>query len=267
MSLISLSPWDLALAAGLVLLLAALSWRLHLGVEKRVLIAALRSTVQLMLIGLVLKQLFAQTSLALIGLIVLVMLSVASWEVRSRQKRRYAGMWGYGIGALSLFVSSFSVTLLALVAIIGVEPWYQPQYLIPLLGMMLGNTMSGVAIALDQLTRQAWDARGRIEACLLLGATWEEAITSIRRDALRSGLIPIVNAMAAAGLVSLPGMMTGQILAGSPPLEAAKYQLLIMFLISSGTGLGAVAAVWMGSRRLFDERQRLRLDRLAAVNR
>ena len=263
MQLIYLSAWDLILAAGLILLLAALSWRLRLGVERRVLIAALRSSIQLMLIGLVLEQLFAQTHLLLIGLIALVMLLVAGWEVLSRQKRRYYGFWGYGIGALSLFISSFSVTLLTLVVIIGVKPWYQPQYLIPLLGMMLGNTMSGVAIALDQLTRQAWDARGRIEARLLLGGTWDEAITDIRRDALRSGLIPIVNAMAAAGLVSLPGMMTGQILAGSPPLEAAKYQLLIMFLVSGATGLGAVAAVWIGSNRLFDERQRLRLDRLA----
>ena len=102
-----------------------------------------------------------------------------------------------------------------------------------------------------------------------MGATWEEAIADLRRDALRSGLIPIINAMAAAGLVSLPGMMTGQILAGSPPMEAAKYQLLIMFLIVGGTGLGTVAAVWAGARRLFDERQRLRLrlDRLAAVRR
>jgi putative ABC transport system permease protein len=143
-----------------------------------------------------------------------------------------------------------------------VEPWYQPQYLIPLLGMLLGNTMSGVALALDNLTRDAWTARGRIEARLILGETWDTAIAGIRRDALRAGLIPIVNAMATAGLVSLPGMMTGQILAGSPPLEAAKYQLLIMFLISAGTGLGSVLAVWLGSRRLFDERERLRLDRL-----
>ena len=267
MNLIALSAWDLALAAGLVLLLAALSWRLCLGVGRRVLVAALRSAVQLMLVGLVLKHLFAQANPVLIGLIVLVMWSVAGWEVQSRQKRRYTGPWGYGIGALSLFLSSFSVTLLALLAIIRVEPWYQPQYLIPLLGMLLGNTMSGVAIALDQLTRQAWDARGRIEARLLLGSTWEEAIADLRREALRSGLIPIVNAMAAAGLVSLPGMMTGQILAGSPPLEAAKYQLLILFLISGGTGLGAMAAVWVGSRRLFDDRQRLRLDRLTAGRR
>lgn len=265
MTLIHLSPWDLALASILVLLLAAMSWRLRLGVERRVLIAAARSTVQLMLVGLVLKALFAQTSPPLIALMALVMLSAASLEVMQRQTHRYRGPWGYGIGAFSMFLSSFTVTLLALTVIIGVDPWYQPQYLIPLLGMLLGNTMSGVAIALDSLTRQAWESRGRIEARLLAGGNWEEAIADIRREALRAGLIPIVNAMGTAGLVSLPGMMTGQILAGSPPLEAAKYQLLIMFLIASGTGLGAVVAVWIGSRRLFDERQRLRLERLAEV--
>ncbi len=267
MTLISLSPFDLGLAAILVLLLAGMSWRLRLGIEQRVLIAAARSAIQLMLVGLVLKVLFAQTSLPLIALMALVMLSVAGFEVMQRQKRRYRGAWGYGIGVLSMFLSAFTVTLLALTLIIGVEPWYQPQYLIPLLGMLLGNTMSGIAIALDSLTRQAWDARGRIEARLLAGGTWDNAIEEVRRDALRAGLIPIINAMATAGLVSLPGMMTGQILAGSPPMEAAKYQLLIMFLIAAGTGLGSMAAVWIGSRRLFDDRQRLRLDRLAVASR
>ena len=101
-----------------------------------------------------------------------------------------------------------------------------------------------------------------IEARLMLGQDWKEAIGDIRRESIRSGLIPIINAMAVAGVVSLPGMMTGQILAGSPPLEAVKYQILIMFLIASGTGFGTIMAVWIGSRRLFDKRQRLRLDRL-----
>lgn len=260
--LVLLSPFDLSLAAGLVLLLAWTSWRLRLGVERRLLIAAARSTVQLMLVGLVLKTLFAETHPLLIALMGFAMLAVAGIEVLQRQKRRFRGPWGYGIGAVSMFLSSFCVLVLALTTIVRVEPWYQPQYLIPLLGMLLGNTMSGVAIALDALTRNAWDARGRIEARLLAGARWDEAIEDIRRDALRSGLIPIVNAMATAGLVSLPGMMTGQILAGSPPMEAAKYQLLMMFLISTGTGLGSIAAVWIGSRRLFDERERLRPDRL-----
>jgi putative ABC transport system permease protein len=267
MALIHLSPYDLALAASLVLLLALLSWRLHLGVEKQVLLAALRSAIQLSLIGLVLEILFAQTSLALTGLWALIMLATAGWEVMARQKHRYRGAWGFGIGTLSMFLSSFSVILLALTLIIGVEPWYQPQYLIPLLGMLLGNTMSGIAITLDNLNRQAWEGRGRIEARLLLGQSWECAIRDIRRDSIRAGLIPIINSMAAAGLVSLPGMMTGQILAGSPPMEAAKYQMMILFLVSAGTGLGSAAAVWVGSRRLFDARQRLRLDRLTGPER
>ncbi len=121
-------------------------------------------------------------------------------------------------------------------------------------------------VSVEHLAHNAWRERGGIEARLLLGQGWSEAIGDIRRDALRAGLIPIINAMATAGIVSLPGMMTGQILAGSPPLEAAKYQLLILFLIAAGTGFGAMAAVWAGSRRLFDERDRLRLERLSSKN-
>jgi putative ABC transport system permease protein len=122
--------------------------------------------------------------------------------------------------------------------------------------------MSGIAIALDNLTQNAVRQRGVIEGRLALGETWNRAVGDIRREAMRSGLIPIINTMTAAGVVSIPGMMTGQILAGSPPLEAAKYQLMILLMIAAGTGLGAIVAVWIGSRRLFDERQRLRLERL-----
>ncbi len=262
MELIRLSAGDLSVAALLVLALAALSWRLHLGVERRLLIAATRSVIQLLLLGLVLKTLFQQSNPLYIGLLTLFMLGMAGYEVMARQKRRFRGPWGMGIGTLSMFVSSFSITFLALQLVIQVDPWYTPQYLIPLLGMMLGNTMSGMAIGLDNLTQNAWRQRGAIEARLLLGWDWDRAIRELRQNALRSGLIPIINAMAAAGVVSLPGMMTGQILAGSPPLEAAKYQIMIPLLIAVGTGLGAIVAIWIGSRRLFDERQRLRLDRL-----
>ena len=128
--------------------------------------------------------------------------------------------------------------------------------------MLLGNTMNGIAIAMDRLTQAAWDQHGVIEARLMLGECGDEAISDLRRRAIRSGMIPIINAMAAAGVVSLPGMMTGQILAGAAPVEAVKYQILIMFLIAAGTGLGTLVAVSIGSRHLFDERQRLSLDRL-----
>ena len=263
MTLILLTPFDLFLSATLVLMLALLSWRLSLGIEGRLLIAALRTVVQLSLLGLVLKFLFVQSHPLLISALAMFMLFVAGYEVMARQQRRFLGIWGMGVGTLSMFISSFTVTILALTIIIQAEPWYSVQYLIPLLGMLLGNTMSGVAIALDNLTHNAWQRRRDIEARLMLGHQWDDAIRDIRRTALRSGLIPIINAMAAAGVVSLPGMMTGQILAGTAPLEASKYQILIMLLIAAGTGFGATAAVWIGSKRLFDDRERLRLDRLS----
>jgi len=194
-----------------------------------------------------------------------VMLLAAAREVMARQRRRFSGGWGFGVGAVSMFVSSFAITIFALVAVIGVRPWYTPQYAIPLLGMMLGNTMTGIALGLDRLTESAWERRAVIEGRLMLGHTWSEAIGAIRRSSARSAMIPTINSMAAAGLVSLPGMMTGQILGGNPPLEAVKYQILIMFTISAGTGFGALIAVWSASRRLFDDRHRLRLDRLRQV--
>ena len=262
MNVVALTPLDLILAGGLVMLLAILSIMMQLGVARRLLVAALRTTVQLMLIGLVLNTLFANVQLVWVSLLAMVMLLVAGREVMARQHRRFGGLWGYGLGTLSMFVSAFATTIFALLVIVGTDPWYAPQYAIPLLGMMLGNTMNGVSLALDRLTTSAWQQRGVIEARLTLGQEWRVAIGDITRESVRVGMIPIINAMAAAGIVSLPGMMTGQILSGTPPLEAVKYQILIMFMIAAGTGFATIAASWIGARRLFDERCRLRLDRL-----
>jgi putative ABC transport system permease protein len=260
--MITLGYVDLAIAASLVLLLALLSVRLQAHVSRQLLVAALRTAIQLTLIGLVLKALFANVHLVWVSLLALFMLLVAGREVMARQERRFKGWWGYAVGTFSMFLSSFAVTVFALIVILGESPWYTPQYAIPLLGMLLGNTMNGIAIAMDRLTHAAWEQRAIIEARLMLGQRWDEAVSEMRQQAIRSGMIPIINAMAAAGVVSLPGMMTGQILAGAPPVEAVKYQILIMFLIAVGTGLGTLAAVTIGSRRLFDQRQRLCLERL-----
>jgi putative ABC transport system permease protein len=259
---IPLTPYDLALAAMLVVLVAATSYYDRLAISRPLLVGGVRTAVQLMLIGLVLEALFAFSRLHWVVLMALVMLLFAGREVVARQQRRFTGWWGYGLGTVAMFVSSFAVTVLALIAIIGPEPWYRPQYAIPLLGMLLGNTMSGIALALERLTQGAWQQRTTIEGRLLLGQDWREAIGEVRREAMRSGMIPTISGMATAGVVSLPGMMTGQILSGVAPIEAVKYQILVMFLIAAGTGFGTQLAVSVGSRRLFDERERLRLDRL-----
>nr|WP_163502303.1 iron export ABC transporter permease subunit FetB [Halomonas socia] len=263
MEVIDLAWWQLGLAALLVIALAGCSAMSQLGVGRSLLIAATRTVIQLTLIGLVLEALFTVAHLHWVALMSLAMLLVAGREVMARQKHRLKGGWAFGIGTLSMFVSSFTVTVLTLTVIVGPEPWYTPQYAIPLLGMMLGNTMTGVALSLDRLTDSVWRQRAVIENRLMLGQRWHEAVGDLRREAMRSGMIPTINAMAAAGVVSLPGMMTGQILAGSPPSLAVKYQILVMFTITVGTGFGTMAAVAAGSRRLFDERERLRLDRLS----
>ncbi len=262
MNLISLSVIDLAIAASLVLLVALLQWRMRLGNTQALLIAGLRTVAQLLLLGLILKIVFAASDLYWIALMSIVMLLAAGREVMVRQKRRFIGSWGFLLGTSSMFISAFSVTLLALLIIVQPDPWYLPQYSIPLLGMLLGNTLNGITLGLDNLTRSAWEKRTIIDGRLALGETWSNAISDIRRDSIRVGMIPIINAMSVAGLVSLPGMMTGQILSGTPPVEAVKYQILIMFLIAAGTGLGTITAIVIGCHRLFDDRERLRLDRL-----
>lgn len=263
MSVVPLSYWDLGLAALLVLLNAGLSLALGLGLARSTLIAAVRMTVQLLLIGLVLVWLFSVKSPWWTLLVAAVMLAAAGYEVFARQGTRFRGAWGYGIGAFTMLVSSVIVTLIALTALVQPAPWYDPRYAIPLLGMILGNTMTGVALGLDSLTTATVRDRAAVEARLALGDTRFVAMRTVAIPALRSGFIPIINSMAAAGVVALPGMMTGQILSGTPPEEAVKYQLLIMFLIAGATGIGVLLAVGGGVLRLTDSRHRLRLERLA----
>jgi putative ABC transport system permease protein len=265
MDTLSVSVFDLMATGTLVLMLAGITSYLGLELGRSLIVSALRTTIQLLLVGLVLKVLFQNANLLWVLMIALIMLVVAGYEATVRQDRRFSGWWGYGLGTLTMFLSSFAVTALTLLVILGPQPWYDPRYAVPLLGMILGNTMTGVALGLGSLTRLAWQQREVIEARLLLGHDPHTATSNIRRQSVHTGLTPIINAMAASGLVSLPGMMTGQILAGNPPMEAVKYQILIMFLIAAGTGFATVGSIWLGSKHLFDGRQRLRVDRLRAV--
>jgi putative ABC transport system permease protein len=262
MDVIKLSFGDLALASLLILILAALSYRNALGVGRDVLVAGLRTAVQLTLVGLVLKVLFANAQWWWVTIMALCMWLIAAREVWARQKYPLRSFWGIGVGASAMFISSFSLTVLALVVMIQPQPWYMPQYSIPILGMLLGNTMTAVALGLDRLNSGAVQQKDVIEARLALGQRWREAICLLRADSVRVALVPAINAMAAAGVVSLPGMMTGQILSGTAPVEAVKYQILIMFLITGAAGIGAVTAVAVAARRLFDDRERLCLNRI-----
>jgi putative ABC transport system permease protein len=259
---IELSYLDLALASLLLFFNAGLSLLLDLRLERQMLLAALRMTVQLLLVGLVLQALFNSGSLLLTALVALVMALFAGREIMARQERRLAGWWGYSIGSTAMLLAGTVATMLALNGALRPAPWYDPRYAIPLFGMILGNAMTGISLGLDSLTSLARQERAGIGAQLILGATRWRALQPVAQRALRTGFTPMLNSMAAAGVVFLPGMMTGQILAGVVPEQAVKYRSLLLLLIAGATGLGILTAIMASIWRLTDSHDRLRLDRL-----
>ena len=261
-SYIELSNLDLALASLLLVMNGILSMVLGLGVTRQLAIAAVRMVIQLALVALVLEILFTQTSLGLTLGAGLIMALVAGYEALARQERRLKGWWAYGLGTTALLIAGGLVILLTLTVFVRPDPVYDPRYAIPLFGMILGNCLTGVSLGLDTLTTGVARERSSIEARLLLGETRYQALNAVARRAVRTGMMPLINSMAATGIVSLPGMMTGQILAGIQPGEAARYQILIMMLLAGATALGVIMAVGAGMYRLTDDRHRLRLDRL-----
>lgn len=262
MTTVLLTPSDLAIAASLVVVDAALSLALRLDLHRQIAIAAFRMTVQLVAIGYVLRFVFALDNPAATLAIVLVMTLVATREVAARPERRLTGAGNYLIGATGVALATTVTAVLALTTAIRPEPWYDPRYALSLTGIILGTVLNTGSIAFDAVLSGFPRERREIEARLALGETFRAASRPIVTNAIRLGMLPVINQMVAAGIVTLPGIMTGQILAGMDPLEAVKYQILLMFLLAGAGGLVAVTIVLLAARRFTDERQRLRLDRL-----
>jgi putative ABC transport system permease protein len=257
---LDLSNLDLALAAALIAINGALSLALRLGLEKRLAIAALRTVVQLLLVGKVLAWVFRADQWYVVVAMMCVMTVVAGLAASRRGQRSYRGM---RIDALlSIWLSSWVVTALGLFVIMRIKPWYEPQYAIPILGMVLGNTLTGVALGLERMTEELSARAAQVDLLLSLGATRWEAARLPAAQALRAGMMPTLNAMSVVGVVSLPGMMTGQVLAGQSPLDAVRYQIVVMFLLAAASGLGTTLAVLGTYRRLFSAEHRFRAERM-----
>ena len=258
--------WPALVGAGaLVMLNGALSVWLQLGVERKLLIAVARSTVQLLCLGLVLAPVFAWGSPWPVLALVVVMVLVAGASGVATTHRRFRGIGLAGVIAMA--AGAVPTTLIATGLLIGVRPFWAPQYLIPLLGMILGNALTGVSLGLDRALARLDEGRAEVELLLAFGATRAEATRHVVRDAVRTGLVPILNKMAVVGIVTIPGMMTGQILGGSSPLVAAKYQLLILFLIAAAVGLASLGATLWAVRACFDDVDRLRPERIRVIER
>lgn len=256
----ALDAWDLVIAASLVLVAGLVSAALRLGLGRRLAWASLRTVVQLLGVGLVLRYVFAVENGWLIAGIVVVMIAAASQAAVGRSSRRVRGV--IGMSFATLLVSGLVTTWMVTAVVIGAEPWYRPQYLIPLLGMILGNGLTGLSLCVDHLLESLATRGDQIEMELSLGATAWEAAREPVRAAVRRGMVPIINSMVVVGIVSLPGMMTGQILQGADPFEAVKYQIVVMFMLAGATSFSCMLIALAVFRAVFNGRHQLRAERI-----
>ncbi|MHC4178955.1 MAG: ABC transporter permease [Planctomycetota bacterium] len=246
---LELSVGQLAIAASLIVISGVISLLLQLGLERRLLWAGCRTVVQLSLLGLVLQWIFEHDQWYFVIALMLAMTLVAGVAAVRRAERRYAGLLIDSV--LAIWVGSWCITATAVFGVVQVPSEYLAQYAIPLLGMILHNTLNGISLGIDRFGSELAGKRDEVETLLALGATRWEAARGPIQQAVRTGMIPTLNTMMVVGLVSIPGMMTGQLLAGVKPLHAATYQMVIMFLIAAGTSLGTMGVVLLGYRRLF----------------
>lgn len=261
MNYVELSDGQVFLAAMLIVINGVVSAALGLRMEKTLLIASLRTVVQLSLVGMVLTWVFDAGQWYLVGLIAAVMTLVAGTAAAGRSQRSFVGIrW---ITTTAVWSSAWLLTIYILLGVFRDLPrWYEPQYAIPLLGMVLGNTLNGISVGLSTLTESLVRSRSKVETLVAIGATRWEAAADPMREAVRTGTIPIINSMMVVGLVSLPGMMTGQIISGMDPAQAVRYQIVIMFLIAGATALGTVLVVYLSVWRLFGVDHRFRAELL-----
>lgn len=253
--LISLDLFDLALALTMIAMAIALSRWQKLGLGGQLAIAAGRSLLQLLVAGYALAFIFALDNPLAVITAVGVMITFAAIASKNRISQKIKSllplMWG------SLFASS-ALTLSYLVLVIIQPPvWYSPQYLIPLAGMIIGNAMDTSTIAGERLVSTINRSHLEIETHLSLGATPTQAVASYRKEAIRAGLIPLINRMMMMGLVTLPGMLTGQVLAGADPLNATLYQILIVFAIAFANFIAVLLITQGLTRHFFNDKAQL----------
>lgn len=253
---VDLSVWQLGLAVLLVAVVVVVSVRQALGIERDLAIGAVRTVVQLYLVGLILGAVFASAQLHAVLLILVVMTAVATQATVSRLRRPMPG--GHQIAAVALAVSTAATLAYVMTMVVRVRPWYQPQYVIPIAGMILGNAMTSAALAGERLQGDLRSRADEVETMLALGFSGREAVQPIVRASLRAAMIPTVNGMMTVGLVQLPGMMTGQILAGSPPGVAIEYQIVVVFMLAAATAIASLVFVRLAARRYLTAAHQLR---------
>lgn len=224
--------------------------------EKQIVMASFRMTLQLVLAAYVLVYIFENPNeLVTIG-IVLLMEGFAIYTVIKRFKEKLSNSLMLVI-AVSMGAGTLVCLAYFLFVVIRISPWYDPQYFIPIAGMIIGNSMTGMSLGVNSLLEGMSTQRALVEEALILGAAPEVAAQGIINNSFDAAILPTVNSMVGMGIVFLPGMMTGQILSGTSPTTAIAYQIAIMFGILGSVALTVIIMLQLGYRTFFNEEDQL----------
>jgi putative ABC transport system permease protein len=259
-----LKPTGLIWASAALLTTAGISLALDLRLAKSLVWSGVRALLQLYLLGLVLTWIFQIENIIVTSVAILLMTVIATHTVLGRASQLgYRGIAIHSFFALAIatwFCAAFAGT-----AVLNDGAWRKSEVILPFTGLLLGNSLSGISLGLLQWAQAFRDQRDWIETRLAYGATSWEAVHPLFRKAMLTAMTPILNSMTVAGIVSLPGMMTGQILAGANPTSAVLYQIAALFLIAVSTFFGILLALGMGYRSLFNSRHQVSFSRLSGA--
>jgi putative ABC transport system permease protein len=244
--------WQVGASLALVAIAAAISRWQEADLERDIGIATVRSIVQLTLIGYAIKLIFDVDSIWLVLALLAVMVLFGALTARSRAKSVPDAFWPL---LISLAIAAAST--LGLVVALGIFE-ATPRYLVPVGGMVIGNSMTASAVALNRLGDEVGDSRARIEATLALGATAREAALPIVRRSLRSGMITLVDSTKTTGLIFFPGTMVGMLLAGANPTDAVRLQLILLYSLLGSVAIAGLLATNLAYRNFFTAAQQLR---------
>ncbi|MBA4688496.1 MAG: iron export ABC transporter permease subunit FetB [Candidatus Galacturonibacter soehngenii] len=227
--------------------------------EKEIVISSFRMTIQLILTGYILAYLF-DTSSPIFTLLILIAMETFSIATIIKRTRTKLSSQLKKIIAFSMITGTLTCLFYFLLIVVRKDPWFDPRYFIPIAGMLIGNSMTGISLGVNRLVDGMLTQKNQVEGALMLGATPKTASKHIVDNAFDSAILPTINSMVGMGIVFLPGMMTGQILSGTSPITAIEYQIAIMLGILGSVSLTVIIFVQLGYKTFFNEHQQLIID-------
>lgn len=253
---IDLHLWQMIAAYIFVVVLLLIVRAKGIPREKEILISTVRMTLQLVITGYILVFLFENKHPLYTIAVIVVMEVFAIYNIIRRVKVTLSRELKKVI-ALSMLIGTLGSLMFFLLVVIGLTPWYEPRYFIPIAGMLIGNSMTGISLGISRLIDGMEHQKPMIEGALMLGATPKAAAKQIVDNAFDSAVLPAINSMVGMGIVFLPGMMTGQILSGVSPVNAIEYQIAIMLGILGSVALTVILFVQWGYKTFFNSQQQL----------